>query len=524
MAPAARSSRHQPTEPDSWANSVAPLLLWSLCRLRCSQERLCLSSVFLAGNSAPFGQCLGSRVAERPTNLDGRLDRARHHGHVMVFWQTVLLDEREDRSTLRWPWAWLPNHDYLHRTGPIRQRSLRGREFLSSDVAFVDLARLISLRTDNPPPPTGGSPGPIVKRLYPLDPHSRTLAMSIAMNLPGFNSFFEIDTVKPNRLPPAVIWRPSEHSLFEVDTIDLVRWCSDLSMRVRGMAEAVPLTRLGSLVARHLEEVTGGESTGSVIPVGHAVYIQTNYRNVAMRAVHAPDAHAPDLIVDQPPELVGTPFVGLANRTRPSNRERRLRTYTLRTFAEVQIGTTLLPKLGDGTQPWARQCCEDSLAFLSRDAPYAQNGEMGRRVWQMSVRRTNSTFGAVKTLTRERLEGALARSSDTYSTGNVVVMGDVYNVGQAGAVGRKSRGEIVNLGGSMVDLRQLQAELELVRTHTDDDDDVRVLTKAILAARAEDAPAVGHWLKKLSQRSLAIARDLGVAVAAAAITSATGLT
>jgi len=448
----------------------------------------------------------------------------------MIFWQTVLVDEREDRSSLRWPRSWQPNRDYLHRTGPIRQRSLRGSEYLTNDVAYVDLARLISLSPANPPSPVGGRPANVVKRLYPLDPQNRTFALSIVLDLRRVFPFFEIESVKPTQLPEAEIdgwtsdWFDYRDETQIVSGADIARWCGELAMRLRGHDDVVRLSGLGDVLATHLAEATSrgvraDEGNGNVRAIGHAAYVQTTLN-------FGPSySHTPDLIIDQPPDLPGRPLVGMAHLNSPASLERRLRTYALRTFAEVEIGMYLLAiESESGSRPWTVARADAALAFLSRESPHAQDGEVGRRIWQMSVRRAGASFGGLKSTTRDRLQRALTVSASPYSAGNVVVMGDVYNVAQAGAVGKAAQGTIVNLSGSSVDLAQLYAELLLVRNQLEpDDDDVPILTEAIAAAKKKDAVAVEGKLKRLSKRSASIAKDLGVAVAAAAITQATGL-
>src|SRR5262245_5617360 len=100
---------------------------------------------------------------------------------MMIYWQTVLVDERRDQARLRWPPSWAAGVDYVHRTGPILMRGTRGREYLTSDVVYANLANLISLIPSNRRSPLYGRLGWVTKRLYPLDPHNRTFTLAITL-------------------------------------------------------------------------------------------------------------------------------------------------------------------------------------------------------------------------------------------------------------------------------------------------------------------------------------------------------
>ena len=113
-------------------------------------------------------------------------------------------------------------------------------------------------------------------------------------------------------------------------------------------------------------------------------------------------------------------------------------------------------------------------------------------------------------------------------------VGDKYQVGQAGAVGRDAKAENVNFqqvwnsGG--FDSDALATELATLRKHlkssgdsADTDVQVGVLAQAEQAAGAGDGPQAVSILARVSTPVLQTARDIGVAVAAAVIAKAIGI-
>lgn len=110
-------------------------------------------------------------------------------------------------------------------------------------------------------------------------------------------------------------------------------------------------------------------------------------------------------------------------------------------------------------------------------------------------------------------------------TQGAVIMGDVYkNYGNAGNFGPGGTNH-GNVGGSY-DVKVLAAELRTLLTAMGDDSSYEpdVILGALESAdQLESEEVVLSKLRRLSQRSLALARDIGVEVAAATISKALGL-
>jgi hypothetical protein len=448
----------------------------------------------------------------------------------MVYWQSVLLDVRTDRAGLRWPGSWQPGRDYLHRTGPVGQRHRRGVEYLTNDTVYVDMTKMITFRPENRQSPMGGRPCNVVKRLYPLDPQNRAFALSIAFRLAGVAPEFVVDSRKPTRSPDAIVplYFPDSDEVLELkcSASYFGQWCADLNMRVRGVNELVPLRDVGERIAGHLTAVTGGTRDGQGVRViGHSLYLRASL-------IGESGVADPDLVVDQPPEVAGRPFVAVAGRQSPASLERRLRTFALRTFAEVQMANYLYGVLGRDAEQmggWIGSRAATAVEYLSRPTPHGYDGEIARKVWQLSVSRRGQSFGRLKATARDRLATMIGPRTNQDSPGNVTFVtqnfGDSYNVGQAGAVGPNSQGNLVNVGGTRFDLGKLGAELtqlsqSLRAEHPDDAD---ILEEAAQDAANGDAQAVEGKLKRLSRRVAQFALDLGLAIAGAAIAHAGGL-
>src|SRR5712691_479997 len=445
-------------------------------------------------------------------------------GRMMCYWQTVLIDARPQKAIRRWPSAWRPEHDFIHLTGPVRSRSRSGSSYLTNDVVYADLRRTFSLCPNNPSSPLGPRASSVVKRLYPLDSANRAFALSIIFRLAWFEGF-DVESIKPAYLPSASIadgegWR-------QVSGESVAAWCSALRFSMRPDKESVTLAQLGGKIAEHLTAATGmpGESgQGRIQAIGNALYLQSDlYFSPSYRT-------RPDLMIDRPRSVKGRPFTAIAAIQSPRSLERRLRLFTLRTFAEVDIANYLTSVYGqrDSQLPlWAKVRGLAALEYLERDSLYALSGDVARRVWHLSVARPGAGLGTAKKLAHDRLAEQLRDSHSGYSSDNMLVKGDNYNVGQAGAVGPNARSADVNFHGTIINTTQLKVELEYLESQIErrnpTDRDLADVRAAIDAVGEEDQAELEGRLKRLSKSVMAMVSDLGLAVAGAAIARAVGI-
>jgi len=100
-------------------------------------------------------------------------------------------------------------------------------------------------------------------------------------------------------------------------------------------------------------------------------------------------------------------------------------------------------------------------------------------------------------------------------------MGDTYNFhGPVGAGGRDAQGT-VNIGAPAFNLVQLHGELqtlgERLRARDPEDPDLIIVEEAAIAANQGEAQVVEGKLRWLSRRALEASKEVGLAVASAAI-------
>jgi hypothetical protein len=445
----------------------------------------------------------------------------RHTGPVMIYWQTVLIDERPDQQGLRWPPSWAAGADYVHRSGPVLMRGTRGREYLTSDVVYTDLANVMSLVPTNDNSPFGSRPSHVVKRLYPLDPYNRSFAFSVVLRIPS-DPEFQIWRYMEN-LPAA-----SEAIGCTVKAEEIAKWVTQLKILFNPRKQIYCLYEVGDALGAHLRlatqggaKVVAGEKFSAI---GNAILFSTG-----MCFVSEP-SRGPDLVVDKPPGVRGRPFVALASSKGSFAARRRLRTYALRTFAEIDIANYLyghFTRHHDQLPEWFNVRAAIAVDYLSRVAPYGLSGEAGRRMWQLSVSRSGAKVGPMRRLARDRLSSVLAPTNPGRSAGNIIVMGDNYTFhGPVAAAGRNAQG-ILTIGGSPVDATQLARELqrlsEYLQDHDADGPDARLLAEAAHEAEQGDVDAAHGKLRRISRRALKAANDLTLAVAGAVIAHAIGL-
>lgn len=168
-----------------------------------------------------------------------------------------------------------------------------------------------------------------------------------------------------------------------------------MGKRIEGIfnpkCQFVPLYALGDLIGSHLRRVTQGSAEAAFgdkfSAIGNAILLATTMYFMAE------PSRGPDLVVDKPPSIRGRPFVALANSKGSSANRRRLRTYALRTFAEIHIANYLYGHYRDREPElpeWVKTRAEIAVEYLSRLAPYGLSGEAGRRMWQLSVSRSGA--------------------------------------------------------------------------------------------------------------------------------------
>lgn len=438
----------------------------------------------------------------------------------MIHWQTVLLDERPDQVGLRWPPSWTAGNDYVHRTGPVLMRSSRGREYLTSDVVYVDLDSLVSLIPANQKSPLYGRPSYVVKRLHPLDPHNRAFSLSITFQIRANPEFRVIRS--PRQLPSS---NGTEGPV--ASGYGIAQWVSDLKILFRPGQQICSLYELGSVLGSHLRRATQGavepNSGEKFSAVGHAVLLSAR-----MYYMGEP-SREPDLVVDKPPGIHGRPFVAMANSNGSSVARRRLRTYVLRTFAEIDVANYIYGHLSkhDSQSNWQTRRGMIAVNYLSRSAPYGISGEVGRRMWQLSVSRRGARVGEMRRIARDRLTPLLAPVTSDGQAGSVVVVENNYTFnGPVGAAGTNAMG-LLMISGSQVDASQLAQELERLSKYLSDrdpeDSDAPVLTEAAHDAQAGNSAGAVSKLRRVSRRALSAANDLALAVAGAVIAHAIGM-
>ncbi len=438
----------------------------------------------------------------------------------MIHWQTVLLDERPDQAGLRWPPSWVAGNDYVHRTGPVLMRSSRGREYLTSDVVYVDLDSLISLMPANQKSPLYGRPSYVAKRLHPLDPYNRAFSLSITFQIAANPEFRVIRSLQ--QLPST---NGAEGPV--VSGHEIAQWVSDLKVFFRPGQQICSLYELGSALGSHLRRATQGavepNSGEKFSAVGHAVLLSAR-----MYFMGEP-SREPDLVVDKPPGIHGRPFVAMANSNGSSAARRRLRTYALRTFAEIDVANYIYGHLSkpDSQSNWQNRRGMIAVDYLSRSAPYGLSGEAGRKMWQLSVSRRGARIGDMRRIARDRLAPLLSPVTLGEQAGSVVIVENSYTFnGPVGAAGTNARG-LLMISGSQVDASQLAQELERLSKYLSDrdpeDSDVPVLTEAAHDAREGNSAGAGSKLRRVSRQALSAANDLALAVAGAVIAHAIGV-
>jgi hypothetical protein len=440
---------------------------------------------------------------------------------MLIYWQTVLIDERPNQHGLRWPPSWNPGTDYIHRVGPIMMRGWRGREYLTSDVVYADLANVISVRPTNNKSPLYGRPSHVAKRLYPLDPYNRSFAFTLTFHLHSEPNFI---------VEPRMQSLPSTDNLWSrpVRAEDIAHWVSKLQLVFVPRKQVYGLHEIGSVLGSHLRRATQGDVdvnlTEKFSAVGNSVLLS------ARMYFSSGQPGKPDLVADKPPGIPGRPFVAISNSAASFVTRRRMRTYALRTFAEISVANYLhghLARRGDEMPDWISRRGQAALSYLSRPAPYGLSGETGRQMWLLSVSRPGAKVGQMQKLARERLADVLAPANSEQTTHRVIVMGDNYTFNApVGAAGRYSHG-VGTVGLSQAEASRLAHELvELSRylsSRNPQDPDAAALADAAAAAQKGDLGAIDGKLKRVSRTVIGKANDLALAVAGAVIAHAIGL-
>ena len=440
---------------------------------------------------------------------------------MMIYWQTVLIDERPDQEGLRWPPSWAAGNDYVHRTGPVLLRGSRGREYLTSDVVYADLSNLISLVPMNKESPLDSRPSYAAKRLYPLDPNNRVFSFTITFQIPANPEFRVLRYME--KLPSSnIVDGPA------VAGYDVAQWTAGLQLLFRPTGRIYPLYELGSALGSHLRRATQGSaaphSEERFSAIGNAVLL------TARMYFMGEPSRQPDLVVDKPPGIHGRPFVGMSNSSGSSGARRRLRTYALRTFAEIDVANYIYGHLrkNDAKEDWLSERGRIAIDYLSRPTPYGLSGEAGRTMWQLSVSRRGAKVGEMRWVARHRLAPLLAPTSSDWSAGSrVVVVENNYTFnGPVGAAGTNASG-ILMIGGTQIDALQLARELERLSKYlsdrNSDDLDSGVLSEAAHDAQQGNLATASSRLRRVSGKALAAANDLALAVAGAVIAHSIGL-
>ena len=154
-----------------------------------------------------------------------------------------------------------------------------------------------------------------------------------------------------------------------------------------------------------------------------------------------------------------------------------------------------------------------------------------RKVQLYSANRDKILRAASDPIRTKKALASLGGDSASISIEKVEHMGDKYQVGQAGAVGRGAKAQDMNFqqiwNSGSIDAGELAKELATLRTHirtTNDSVDADIelgrLAEAEQAASQGDGPKALSALKSVGKWVLDTARDIGVAIVASAITRA----
>jgi hypothetical protein len=137
----------------------------------------------------------------------------------------------------------------------------------------------------------------------------------------------------------------------------------------------------------------------------------------------------------------------------------------------------------------------------------------------------------VKAAAKIRLDEKFASLAATpYSSDNVIIVGDVYNVAQGHVKVSNARyhGRALDEAeAAAVERDRLRAELQLLEevleTRYGKTEDAAEIAEAIKDLQSEDAPAAEGRLARVSRQAWETAREIGAEVAGAAIARALGL-
>ena len=400
-------------------------------------------------------------------------------------------------------------------------RSPRGQEYLTTDVVYADLKKIVSIAPTNESSPLRSRPSHIAKRLYPLDPYNRAFSLTVTFQIPAIPEF--LIRSRMNRLPQA-----SNSVGPNVPAEDIAMWVADLQVAFRPQGQTFSLYKIGDAVGSYLRQVTQGNAKAAVgegfTAVGNSILLSAKLSPYE----RGPDR--PDLVVDKPPGVHGRPFVAICNSDGSSTARRRLRTYSLRTFAEIEIADYLYghfksPRIGE--PGWLNERARISVDYLSRPSPYGLSGEEGRKMWQLTISRPGTTASMMRRLAHHRLSSLLPPVDPAWPTGSIVIMENSYTFnGPVGAAGTNARG-ILMVGGSQINAMQLAKELQQLSSyllsHDSEDLDGQVLAAAAREAERGDLVEADSRLRRISQKALKAANDLALAVAGAVIAHSIGM-
>jgi hypothetical protein len=143
----------------------------------------------------------------------------------------------------------------------------------------------------------------------------------------------------------------------------------------------------------------------------------------------------------------------------------------------------------------------------------------------------------VEVIGRRKLHADQGVFDENSSRPNVVILGDQYTTGQAGAVGPNSSSQgnsfvqVWNREGATIDLTRLAAELakvrgDLKRNSTGDaeqDFTIGEIAQAEISAKKDDGPGVMRHLHTAGEWALDVAKSSGAEVAVTAMEAAIGL-
>jgi len=493
------------------------------CGLRAITNSAPVAGPSEAGCSPRRRTANGALASSQPSRAVGLrlLAQGNRLAFMLIYWQTVLIDERTDRNGLRWPPSWAAGKDYIHRTGPVLMRSPHGQEYLTTDVVYADLENIMSIAPTNKSSPLHSRPSHIAKRLYPLDPHNRSFSFTVTFQIPALPEFLIQSKMK--HLPQA-----SNSTGLNVAAEDIAMWVADLQVVFRPQGQTFPLYKLGEALGSHLRQATLGNTRPAVgeglTAVGNSILLSAKLSH------YEKGPGSPDLVVDRPPGVHGRPFIAICNTNGSSTARRRLRTYSLRTFAEIEIADYLYghfksPKIDE--PGWLNQRARISVDYLSRSSPYGLSGEEGRKMWQLTVSRPGITTSMMRRLAHHRLSTLLPPVDPAWPTGSIVIMENNYTFnGPVGAAGTNAHGILV-VGGSQINAAQLAKELQQLSSyllsHDSEDLDGQALAAAAQEAEHGDLVAADSRLRRISQKALTAANDLALAVAGAVIAHSIGM-